>query len=724
MARQTGVQVENSFKNGFVTEGTGLNFPENAVTETLNCIFDDDGSVFRRPGFDLEFGFQYEVEDREDKAVQTYLWQNVGSNSNISFVVVQIGAILKFYAVGQSGALSSSLNANEINLNTFLVSGASDPSLTECSFGNGLGYLFVTHDNCEPFYVQYNLATDDFTASAITVEIRDFEGVDDTLNVDQRPSTLSSLHRYNLFNQGWYESARYGDDGDILGTTNVVSAWDFLRSDYPANADIWWVYKGPQTSGDRTGTRAEIFRPAEYADTLALGNSPAPKGHYILELHRQDRSDVSGIGSIPVTSTGTNRVSCNAFYAGRVFYSGLSTTGFIGKVYFTQIIERDSQLGECFQLNDPTAEDNSDLLPSDGGVISITEAGRILKLVPVGFTLLVFATNGVWSISGSEGFGFRANDYSVRKVSSISTLSSSSFVDVDGVPLWWNSDGIYTVQQDQVGSTSIKNTSDERIRSFYQTIPIQSKTYAKGAYNRFSKTVEWLYRSGTEGTITSRYEYDSILVFNLLTGGFYIYQPSESDLKINGIVVVEGISTQSATEIVTNSALAVVTDSTLDPVEVEVFQEESFAPIFKYLVSDEDASSYRITFAEANNFNYVDWSNFEEGSVYDSYFITGFKITGEAIKKFQSTWIQLYFDNEDLPTVDFQGLWDYATSGNTGRWSSVQRISFADTRYSTVTTRRKVRGHGKALQFKIQSVESEPFKVVGWSTYYTVNGIP
>jgi hypothetical protein len=44
MANQ--VFVENSFINGLITEATGLNFPEKAVTETSDCIFDIDGSVF------------------------------------------------------------------------------------------------------------------------------------------------------------------------------------------------------------------------------------------------------------------------------------------------------------------------------------------------------------------------------------------------------------------------------------------------------------------------------------------------------------------------------------------------------------------------------------------------------------------------------------------------------------------------------------------------------
>lgn len=721
MPRSQGTVVENSFVNGFVTESTGLNFPENAVQDTNNCVFDDKGNVYRRAGFDYEADYVLDTEDRALKAITSYTWQNVGTNANLSFQVVQVGETLKFYSVGFSGALSAGLNVNEISLNTFLVSGAPSPADTECSFSNGMGYLFVTHPNCDPFYVKYNLDTDNFTATRITLKIRDLEGVDDGLGVDTRPSTLSNAHKYNLYNQGWYTQATWGDNSSgTSGTGNVLTVWGNLIVGEPSNADIWWLFKGAANDG----TKPSAFRPSVYLHSVAIGNSPAPKGHYQLELHRQDRTAVSGITGQAVVSTGLNRVSCNAFFAGRVFYSGLPNTGFIGKVYFTQIIERDSQLGECFQLMDPTSENNSDLLPSDGGVISITEAGRILKLVPVGFSLLVFATNGIWSIAGSEGFGFRANDYSVRKVSSVATLSASSFVDVDGTPMWWNSDGIYTVSQSETGSSSLQSLSDKKIKTYYQNIPITSKTYAKGAFNRYSKTVEWVFKQTPETDLTSRYEYDTVLVLNLLSGGFYKHEITSSAVKINGISVVEGTSVTSALETVTDNNLVTVTNAASQTVEVEVLIERSFAPVFKYLVSYADSGSYKMTFAEANNETYIDWAGYGDDVPYESYFITGYKLVAEANKKFQPTYIDLYFDNERFSTVDFQGIWDYATSGNTGRWSSVQRITFDDSRYSTVSARRKVRGHGKTLQFKVTSVENEPFNVTGWSTYYTSNQSP
>ena len=54
MARSIGTTVENNFVNGLITEATGLNFPENACTDTLNCIFYDNGKVSRRKNVRFE----------------------------------------------------------------------------------------------------------------------------------------------------------------------------------------------------------------------------------------------------------------------------------------------------------------------------------------------------------------------------------------------------------------------------------------------------------------------------------------------------------------------------------------------------------------------------------------------------------------------------------------------------------------------------------------------
>jgi len=79
MPQQITSSVENNFTKGFITESTGLNFPENAATDTDNCEYTLIGDVDRRLGIDLEANAVISLPvDRTNKAISTYKWNNVG----------------------------------------------------------------------------------------------------------------------------------------------------------------------------------------------------------------------------------------------------------------------------------------------------------------------------------------------------------------------------------------------------------------------------------------------------------------------------------------------------------------------------------------------------------------------------------------------------------------------------------------------------------------------
>src|SRR6266576_7275554 len=122
MTQQSVVAVDNSFINGLVTEATGLNFPDKACTETFDCVFDIDGSAYRRNGFDFEENFQLKTISRAGNAIKTYLWQNVAGNGNVTVAVVQVGNTLYFYETVGTGIFSTGAQATTVTLAA--VSGA------------------------------------------------------------------------------------------------------------------------------------------------------------------------------------------------------------------------------------------------------------------------------------------------------------------------------------------------------------------------------------------------------------------------------------------------------------------------------------------------------------------------------------------------------------------------------------------------------------------------
>lgn len=703
MPQEMGVVVENNFINGLVTEATGLNFPENAVTETYDCEFDLDGSVYRRPGFDLEDNYLTKDIDRSAVVVSTYLWTNVAGDGSVTVLVLQVGDTLYFYETDGTGIFSTGAQATTVTLTP--VPAAPIITTTEVQYSDGNGYLFVTHPYCDPVRISYDIAAHTASATTLTLKIRDFEGaVADPYEVDERPTSdlagLNVSHKYNLYNQGW--------------TTANLTAWDTAQTTMPSNADVMWRFKN--STNDFDATTASI-------DRITAGNTPAPKGHFVLDLANQNRNDI--IAGVANTTTSFQRPSVSAFFTGRVFYSGINYVGFNSNIYFTQIIESLDQYEKCYQVNDPTSEDLFDLLPTDGGVISIPEAGTIYKLFTMPGGLCVFAANGIWFITGSEGIGFTANDYSVQKIANISTLSPYNFVNVQGLPCWWNSEGIY-ILSGQGNIPQAQSITFNKIQTFFDQIPVPSKRFARGFYQPLTGVIRWIYRSTATSTLTNLYEYDRTLSFNTKTNAFYPGTISASDVKVNSIVSTELVTRPIDVLDVVDSLGNLVIDSSANQVIAFSDSGSSELQFDKYLVSWKDGSTYKFTFADRRNEEYVDWKSYDEVGVnYSSYFITGFKLRGQGIRRMQANWVRVFSRITDPVSFFFQGIWDFAKTGSgTGRWSTNQLITHTDTNYNAASKRLKVRGHGEALQFRVSSLAGQSFDIIGWASVQSANQQP
>jgi hypothetical protein len=474
---------------------------------------------------------------------------------------------------------------------------------------------------------------------------------------------------------------------------------------YPSNAEQWWWYRNTNiTTNNPDGT----FKPSALADYVVLSNVQAPKGSIIFDAFNQDRSAVSGIINLtPVTTTA--RPVTGAWFQGRVFYSGVNSsqqaTGdasyftWTEDIYFSKIMEDVSDFGRCFQVNDPTNDKLFNLLPSDGGVITIQGSGAIYKLFPLKFGLLVFAANGIWYISGSTGIGFTANDYTITKISNVQSISGTSVVNVLGWPVFWNEEGIYEVKPTKEAGSAhspdialdINNLCLGTILSFYQNIPLQSKKYARGDYDPNSYVIQWLYRSTNESNITSRYQFDSALNINTYKGPFYPYSFTISPTSpyVCGITYVAGPGGST-----------------------------SPSPTFKYLT----VSGTHFTFSEEkDNVHWEDWNSTGTPVDYTSTFTSGYKLHGSAWKLWQLGYVYLFSENTEQTSYIVRGLWDYGTSGNSGKWSTGQKIINNIPNFGNVFRKVRIRGRGLALQLQISSVTGYPFNFAGWSMWEQIN---
>jgi hypothetical protein len=274
------------------------------------------------------------------------------------------------------------------------------------------------------------------------------------------------------------------------------------------------------------------------------------------------------------------------------------------------------------------------------------------------------------------------------------------------------------------GGLKIESLTDNTIFDFYAEIPITCKKQARGFFNLVTREAQWLFRSTVPGTIEEIYEYDRILNFNSRTGALYPWTISPSPVKIHSIVVPESIGGSLAKhEVIDNAGNNIVTDSGDNVVSFLIEQNTIAVPAFKYFSSVSSGGSHQFTIVEERSDSYVDFKSHDGVGVdYTSYFITGFKIRGQAQKKFQTNWLYVYVDQ--IPSqYNLQAIWNFANTGDSGDFSSQARQTVVNTniKYDVHFNRLKIRGEGVALQFKVFSEPGQPFSIIGWSAWETIS---
>lgn len=859
MPRQTGTLVVNNFIGGLVTERTALSFPENACTETFNCVFDETGRISRRLGFDLEEGYDKDnVGEQGGEVFTEYLWQAVAGDGSRSFVVQQQGGTLYFYDVSDSTSVSTNNTGLTISLYDFDPTGSAlDPAQFICQYASGQGRLLVVNRATDPFYVEYDSAANTVTGTAIEIQIRDFLGLEDGLDDNERiTSTVADLitnnpeHYYNILNQSWFI-------GDAL------TQWDAARTDIPSNRDYVALYRNDQddafdntqvtanTPGTRLAAKGHFILSAWCPDhtqaltdegfsaTISAGETEmdlsaystaegagdiigdlsavvlfasfrgdtaqaantcdfkeAAEGYLGVNLSNRGGarritkaivhgSNTTGFdnggnnnvtltlygkqGSEPTTSTDgtllgtttftdtndesagrtitssdsdtfwdhvwirfqidntgirsaeirlftsqdqeaifctTERPQCVEFFAGRAWYAGINYGKLNSKLYFSQIIQKADQLGKCYQANDPASEDFTDLLPDDGGVIVIPEIAEVKRIFAYQSTLLIFATNGVWAITGGSQGGFLATDFVVRRLSNEGMNSPLSVLAFRGVPAWWGHDGIYTVKFDaNYQSFSVVSLSDEKIKTFFQSIPEYNRRFVKGVFDQHNAVGYWLYNDSddlTEFSIHSpEYIYNAVLGINGLSGAFFPWTIgySATGPQVRGAVYIMNASGVSE-------------------------------PVVKFPVTIQGSGVEDISYAEVRQESYHDWSFFafeeslpdtEIDYADDNYFITGYRLEGQAIRYFQPGYIIIYHEDiNGCASAFVQGVFDFTTSGDSGKWSTRQQCFNPCLRHRNVNyARLKIRGKGRSMQLRFSAESGKPFTIIGWSMWIT-----
>jgi hypothetical protein len=299
-------QTQKNFfrlNQGLNTEANEINFPDGFTTDEQNYELLVDGSRRRRKGLARESGGAPKATGftiNADTTLCSFKWRAVDGNPDKNFIVHQIGSTLFF--TDDAETISTTYHSTTISLfNLRLDLAVTDDEVASnpCQFSSGRGHLFFTHRDLPAHYIAYDAQTDTFIVERITILIRDFDGINDGIEVDVEPfGTITEDHRYNIRNRGWKQ-----EDMDQYFSDKFK---------HPAKNSLW--YQGYRRSPGGTFYDADGLQEfdSDKIDNEAFGNSTAPQGSLFLDPldTRFAASTATGGLTLPID------VALNAFNTG------------------------------------------------------------------------------------------------------------------------------------------------------------------------------------------------------------------------------------------------------------------------------------------------------------------------------------------------------------------------------------------------------------------------
>lgn len=596
-------------------------------------------------------------------------------------------------------------------------------------------------------------------------------GAEDFLAVDENPKKLSYAHLYNLLNQGW--------TAELIGK--------FYQKSRPTAEAVNRFFPGNNLAQQylKEG-QLDAFKP-EALINMTFGNTPAARGHFKLSFFNQDRNttaslslsmlavvdainearrDASETGDditlqdiletpfpvdpedpaaqVPVVKPRKPYVTDLQEYAGRVFYLCDNT------LLYSQVLAEDlTKASQCCSEADPTSEEMSDVIETDGGTLSIPEIGEGVKLSQLGPYLLVFGTRGNVYLSGTANNLFTATAYTKGTLPVAPTHAPHSFVTTEFGLFYWGSTSINMIGfgGDGLAPTDL---STDRLLNFYGRISKKQQESCKGVYSSSKKKVFWFYPSDE----TKPRRLDNVLVYDIRHNAFTPYKIATTAIDtttgeaidINAPEVVSGLSLSvpfksikayplTAESIDGEESYEVTVDDAIlladDPIESEEFAYESST-----LVCFSPAQG-KITFGDFNSNLLRDWVNGDtegNGYTFDSYLIShpmsasgyttgGARATDFAHNKNMPYLITYFRRTETGKTINGSyvypsgcigsAIWDWKTAGNRGGWDAPQQLYRPNVNNllfdGYVITKTNIRGIGRSFQVKLQSQGDKQF---------------
>lgn len=212
-------------------------------------------------------------------------------------------------------------------------------------------------------------------------------------------------------------------------------------------------------------------------------------------------------------------------FGGRIFYAGIDTDHLSRTVFYSQLVKGDvvkPYIEMHHSVNDPTNKDFNKALPTDGGYINISGIEKIETIKVVGTRLLVFATNGVWSIHSPDS-NFDVTNYIVKQISTEGCISGRSVNVINNKVMYASLYGLNILEPNATDKEILPyDLTQRRIDKFYDSIPKENKKDMVGEYDSVKNIYYLLYNDGSVSTRSvSDITYNAVLIYNLTTDSFF-----------------------------------------------------------------------------------------------------------------------------------------------------------------------------------------------------------
>lgn len=764
----------NTFVKGLISEASPLNFPPNASVDELNFELNRDGTRRRRFGMDEEVDAAnlwfngFDTDTTKQSGHGTFIWTSVEGKVDREFVVRYVGNILIF----------CNLNARSISgggyLNYLII--PQFPQTATLSFTSIDGKLVVAGGIDSIAQVSYNPDNNTFSYETYRIKVRDVWGIetpgpyetDDMFRGSEGQTPITQI--YNLQNQSWGVPRKnfvitildpFGVTAKLQDPLQYFLQW---KGVYPSNSET--VYGGLNfQSASANDLPSERMYPTLW-DEVRGSVVKSAKGYFIIDLLRRGNSrveaamankarfDSEGFGSIVRTLTSapadytTGGARIVREFAGRVFYAGFDGTVVEGDsrspnlenmIVFSQLVKSPSDIAKCYQEGDPTSREGNDIVDTDGGFVKISGADKIVGLYPLGSSLMVLATNGVWQLSGGSDYGFTATNYKVSQISKVGVIAPRSIVEEVGKIFFWARDGIYVVGANEMQDMAVQSLTQTTIQKYFESLETRTRESARGVYDVYNKRVRWIMDLGEPFSASGFLE----LIYDMSINAFYKFEISSA----NGRYYIDDLFMGPPYEIEEfDDPVIVGSEQVLvvsEPVVRTITEKQNAARTVRYSLISNIAGGIYGTFGWYRDVGFVDWRRNTGGVDARAYLLTGAQIAGDSSIYKQVPYLTFHM-KETETGLSFDGTpinpsscrvrsqWDFADSPYSNRWGvsfevyrpRTIRIRNDDgsTGFDVITSKSKLRGRGKSFSMFMETSPGYDCYILGWNL--AINGNP